>query len=185
MLRSQTAYTLLEAMIALSIIVILAGISIPSLKNMLVHHHNVILQSQLLQTINLARQEAYSRGVSIIICKSKMTHTCGGDWSDGLLVFSDVDGNGILKDEQYIVSRVPINVNKGKLHWRAFPVYRDYLRFRPRTWLAADNGMFWYCPKDWDYPSFAVMINTSGSGRVIYPDKSGELKDSRHRLIHC
>jgi Tfp pilus assembly protein FimT len=185
MRRSQAAYMLFEVMIALAIIAILVSVAIPSLRNSIEHHNDTILQSQLLKTIHLARQAAQASGMPVGVCKNNMHHVCGGNWDDGLLIFYDAEENGIIKDEKQIIAVMQVNVRKGKIHWRAFPRYRDYLRFAPHKWWANDNGIFWYCHVSNPSPSFAIVTNKSGSTRVVYPNENGDIKDSHGVALNC
>lgn len=182
---SQQAYTLMEALVGLALIAILTAISIPSLRSVIDQHNDAILQSTVMRAIRLARQETYIRGKSISICKSKNHLTCGGEWSDGLLVFIDEEENGLVLDKQQIISIVQINTHQGKISWRAYPYYRHHLHFTPSRILSADNGTFWYCRVKSTLPVFAIAVSKTGGARVIYPDNNGEIRDSLGRVLHC
>jgi hypothetical protein len=91
----------------------------------------------------------------------------------------------VLVDERTVISVTQINTHHGKVYWRAYPYYRDHLRFMPAKKMSADNGTFWYCRASKVLPAFAIAISKSGNGRVVYPDDSGEIKDSRGKIIRC
>ena len=182
---NQSAYTMFEIMLGLAIVSILAAISIPGLSLVIANHHERMLQSQLLDAIQMARQEADIRGLPVSLCKSRDGESCHGAWSDGLLVFMDEQNDGVVHDKQQLLSFTQLNTHHGTLSWRAYPYYRHHLRFMPAKQLSADNGMFWYCKGTNTAPAFAVTISRLGMIRVVYPDHQGEIKDSRGRLIRC
>lgn len=177
-------YTLLEAMISIIIIGILSLLSFPSMQHLANRGHDQLLQANILNTIHTAQIEAEVRGLPISVCFSNASLWCGGASTNRLLVFIDESGKGVLHDKQQLLANTQINLHKGRIMWRAYPRYRDFIHILPTHWLSADNGMFWYCRLSQKQPVFAIAVNKSGGSRVIYP-VDGEIKDSRGRVLHC
>jgi type IV fimbrial biogenesis protein FimT len=95
-------FTLIELMITVAIVSILAGIAIPSFREMLRQNRATSLANELAASLNLARSEAIKQGVQVTICKSgnitDASPTCSttDDWQDGWLIFVDKSTAGTV-----------------------------------------------------------------------------------------
>jgi len=184
-MRNPQGYTLLELCIVLTITSIMALLAIPALYSVTDLTDDTVLQAQLVNTIHQARIQARARRMPITICKSANMQQCGSDWSNGLLVFIDVEGSGVVNKPQDILAAVQLHTNTGKLFWRAYPYTRHYLRFLPYRWMSVDNGTFWYCHRGKKLPAFIVTVNNTGVTHTLLPNKRGEIRDSRNRVMTC
>jgi len=183
MIKSQHAFTLIEALITLSIITILIVISLPMLQDFLHHTNDEILQEQLLRAIDLAKFEAHARGIPLVFCASKDNKTCGDDWADDQIVFMNENEDGIVKNREQILAVIQAQPLHGSVHWRSFPRYRHYVLFSPTGLTYSDNGTFWHCHAQ--SPMWAIVINKSGRTRVVYPDRNGAINDSHGQPLPC
>lgn len=95
-MRNQTGFTLLELLITLSILAILVGVGTPSFVSLSQDSTLVSQTNNVLGTIRFARREAVKRNADVVICQSSDGQTCtnGTDWSQGWIVFSDLNKNG-------------------------------------------------------------------------------------------
>ncbi|WP_379653625.1 GspH/FimT family pseudopilin [Pseudoxanthomonas sp. UC19_8] len=102
--RSQTrGFTLLELMVTVAVMAILAAIAFPSFQNTIRSTRVATASNQVLAAIALARTEAIkSRAAGL--CPSANATSCSGNWSDGWLVWQDLDRNGNLDGTEPIVS---------------------------------------------------------------------------------
>lgn len=175
-MNSQSAFTLIETLISLSILAILLAIFLPAARNFIHRTQDEILQGQLLQAIEQAKSEAQARHVSIGLCKN-------GEWNRGQLIFLDENADGVIRNSEQIISVVQASSQHGKIYWRAFPKYRDYLSFLPAGLTRSDNATFWHCHET--SAIWAIIINKSGRARVIYPDKNGEIRDGHDQPLSC
>jgi type IV fimbrial biogenesis protein FimT len=91
--RAQRGVTLLELMIALSVLAVLLAIGVPSYNNISRGNQIAAQSSTLLQTFTLARSEALKRGLRVSVCPiaNDDTSTCltAADWAGGWMVFED------------------------------------------------------------------------------------------------
>lgn len=184
-LSLQRGFTLIEASITLLLIGILITLALPSLKNFIYRSDDERLRSQLLQAIELAREEARVHGVSTVICKSNDQVHCLSEAKNSLMVFLDEQEDGIVHSQHQILAVMQIVPHGGMLHWRFYPVYRQYLRFSAIDITQTDNGSFWYCYASAATPAWAVILNKSGRTRMAYPNKKGEIKDSQGKPLLC
>jgi type IV fimbrial biogenesis protein FimT len=92
-LRSQRGVTLLELMIALSVLGVLLAIGVPSYTSITRGNMIAAQSSNLMQTFTLARSEALKRGLRVSVCPigNDDTSTCltANDWAKGWMVFED------------------------------------------------------------------------------------------------
>ena len=92
MLRSRSSgFTLIEALIAITILVILAGIAVPSLRQFLVRNAFESSVLDMRGAVSRARAEAIARGTVVTIGPSTV-----GDWSSGYEVFVDPLQKGVF-----------------------------------------------------------------------------------------
>lgn len=182
-MNSQCAFTLIEVLIALLISAILVAISIPTVKHFLQQAQDDMLQRQLVRAIDLARLEAQVRHLPVSLCRTKDTMNCGGDWQEGQLIFIDENADGIVRNQEKIISVMQSVSRHGSLHWRSFPAYRNYILFLATGWMRNDNGTFWHCHHQ--LAVWAIVLNKRGKTRVVYPDRNGEIKDDHGRALTC
>jgi type IV fimbrial biogenesis protein FimT len=95
-------FTLIELMITVAIVSILAGIAVPSFREMLRQNRATSLANDLAGSLNLARSEAIKRGTQVTVCKSgnitNASPTCDATttttWQNGWLIFEDKSTTG-------------------------------------------------------------------------------------------
>jgi len=180
---SQSAFTLMELLISLSIIAILMAISFPAAHDFMTRTQDEILQAQLLRAIEIAKREARATHTPVALCQSNNQMTCAGNWQDGQLIFLDEQMDGVVHGNDQILTVMRTQSQHGSIHWRAFPGYRHYLLFLPTGFLHSDNGTFWHCHAD--KPIWAIIISKVGRTRVALPDEKGEIRDSHGKLLSC
>jgi type IV fimbrial biogenesis protein FimT len=172
-MKSYSAFTLIEMLITLSIITILAAITLPSMHDFISHTQEDILQQQLLHAIEISKHEAIARHAPIALNQS----------NKDLIIFLDEYEDGEVHDQQQILTTMQTHAHHGRIYWRSFPYYRNYLSFSPSGFLHADNATFWHCHDA--VPVWAMVLNKSGGTRIVLSDKNGEINDVHGRLLNC
>jgi type IV fimbrial biogenesis protein FimT len=94
---AQRGVTLLELMVALSVLGVLLAVGVPAYTS-IVRANQISAQSNnLLQSFTLARSEALKRGLRVSVCpiRNDDTSVCltASDWAGGWMVFEDDFGN--------------------------------------------------------------------------------------------
>jgi Tfp pilus assembly protein FimT len=173
--------SLFEMLITIMLMGILAGMSLPFWSNFTSNVEAKILLSQLSDTIAFSKEAAQLYQQPIALCKSNNQKTCSGSWINGQIIFLDENKNGENQGRPLRVI-TPLT-SQGKLYFRSYPIYRNYLLFFPE--FVNDNGTFWYCGAHDKMPVWAVMLSQMGNIHVRYRDKDGLLKDARGRLLLC
>jgi type IV fimbrial biogenesis protein FimT len=88
-------FTLIELMIAVTVMAILIGIAAPSFTAWVTTVRVTGQANDLFSDLLLARSEAVKRDVQVTVCASKGGTDCdGADWSLGWVVIVDADGDG-------------------------------------------------------------------------------------------
>ncbi len=176
-LERQTGFTLLEAMITISILAILLAIAVPSFQNFTASRAVTGHVSDLAGSIRLARAEAIKRGTRVTICRTDdaeaATPGCAaGDWATGWLVFVDRGTAGTVDPDDIIVrvqqslpnsggiTRTPNNAISFQPSGVAPGAQSNFL-FRPP--LAASSSQY-------SRLSRRMCMNNTGATRLIQGD---------------
>lgn len=184
-MRRQSAFTLIEALIVLSIITLLTLLTVSGLRDVLQRSQDIAVRAELIELITSARNEAALQHKTVILCKSRDVHHCGGQWSEGQLVFVDVAHDGEVHAPEQIIAVNRMDLSKGSLHARFYPLYRDAIHFNALGSAINDNGSFWYCRVGKTLPSWAIKINRAGNIEEMLPDKNGEIMDAKSKALLC
>jgi type IV fimbrial biogenesis protein FimT len=95
-IKAQRGFTLIEVMLAISILAVLLGLAVPSFIETVRNNRTISRNNEFIGSLNYARSEALKRSDSVSVCASADQQTCTGttDWTTGWIVFSDLDADG-------------------------------------------------------------------------------------------
>lgn len=178
-LRVQTGYSLLEMAMVLCVAALLSVMAVGSFREMAEKQHAGVFRRMLVRSLHEARLRALVDETPLVLCGSPDQHTCSASWERGWLIKTMADRS---------VDAVGFQGLKGRVHFRFFPVGRQVLFFFPATGRfmhSGQNGTFWYCPVRGRFPQWAVMINSLGRVRTVYPDTAGKITDARGGVLGC
>jgi type IV fimbrial biogenesis protein FimT len=98
MTSRQLGVTLIELLVTLSIVVILMTVAVPGMQEFMSTNRLSTTTTDFMGTLNYARSEAVKRGTQVTACMSANGSSCAtsGDWSQGRIVFLDVNGDGTV-----------------------------------------------------------------------------------------
>lgn len=117
---------------------------------------------QLKQLIDVNKNRALTKHQALTICGSRGT-VCDQSWSVGILLFQDNNRNGIIEQNDVVITYLPLQLKTATLSWRGFNTTR--LVIEPLGITFASNGSFTYCPNDNDR-SYIRQIVVNRGGRV-------------------
>jgi type IV fimbrial biogenesis protein FimT len=114
MTRSSRGFSLLELMIAITLLGILLGIAIPTFREITRNNSVTGAQNDLVTALNLARSEALRRNRRVTVCSSTDGETCGDEssWNEGWIAFTDRTTPGTVDgDDEVLQIWQPRNAN--------------------------------------------------------------------------
>ncbi len=106
--RTKTAgFTLLEALVAMTLLAVLAGLAAPSMGRMRQQHRMRAQAEDLFNSLMLARVEALRRQSRVTVCAKTPNDRCAaaGPWSQGWLVFVDANANAQLDPQEKLLQK--------------------------------------------------------------------------------
>lgn len=92
-LRRSAGFTLIELMVTIAIAAILLALAYPSFTASMRANRVTAATNQMLATINFARAEALRSKSTARICPNAGGIACGTDWNNGLLIWTDENGD--------------------------------------------------------------------------------------------
>jgi type IV fimbrial biogenesis protein FimT len=94
--QRDSGYTLVEVLVAMTVVSILAAIAIPSFKYVTTSNRITTQVNRLLGDMQFARAEAIKEGQYVTVCVSSNGTSCTGttNWHNGWIVFMDTNGDG-------------------------------------------------------------------------------------------
>ena len=184
--HSGDGFTLVELLLVLSILSILLGLSLPNFQAMYAQRQADVVIRKVSKAIQLARMSAIRTGKLVTLCRSDSGVECGGEWRDGIIVFSDRNGDRKINQDDVLQQFITFPGINGSLKWRAFQ-NRQYLQITNQGFTRYQNGNFTYCPNNGD-ASLARQLIINRTARIrfaIDSDGDGIREDSRGRPISC
>jgi type IV fimbrial biogenesis protein FimT len=160
--RHADGFTLLDLIIAVTILGVLMGIVIPTLKDAVARTHAASTRSAITTTLFDALRHATVLGREIVVCPASASQCAGGtDWSPGWIAFIDTDGNRLHSPDEQIVrqqEKLPAGV---RLHGT---IGRQRIVYQPNGGNGGSNITFTLC--DRRGPKHAQALILSNGGRL-------------------
>lgn len=103
----QQGATLIELMIVLSILGVMAGVSMPYLQDTMKNWRITSQTNDLLSDFTSARGQAAGKSLTVTVCASSDGATCTGSWSQGRLVFTDSNADGVINTGDALLRYAP------------------------------------------------------------------------------
>lgn len=103
-IMAQRGITAIEVLIGIAVLTIVALLAVPTSSILMERHYLKSASSNLVDGIYLAKREAEIRASTVRVCPSNDGRTCrvDGDWSQGWLVFSDGNADGVVQEIEVI-----------------------------------------------------------------------------------
>lgn len=92
--RRSKGFTLVELMITLIVFSVLAAIAYPSFQNSIRNNRLSTTNNEVLGLLSLARSEGIRNNRGGGVCGSSEGTACDGGWTDGMMAWTDNDGDG-------------------------------------------------------------------------------------------
>ncbi len=157
-----TGFTVLEMLMVLAITAILMIIGIPALQSYEMRQRMSAAVDLLHTHLVLARHEAIYMNAQVVACPGKPPGGCTGegDWSDGWIVFADLNGD---RQHQGAETMLRVEPSLEQMVIRSSPG-RTNLRFYPNGSAPGSNTSITFC--DQRGPLNARKLLISNTGRI-------------------
>ncbi len=166
--------TLIELLVALSVLSILLAVGVPSLNQFTVNSKLNDYANSMFAHLSLARSEAIKRDTRVALCKSADGATCAtaGSWDQGWIIFADPDNDGSRGNGEQLITTMP--ALKTGFSFSGNGNISDYVSYDTQgmsklTSGALQAGTFTVCPAA---PAIAgngreIVLSSSGRSRVV------------------
>lgn len=161
-LPSQYGFTLIELLVTLSVASILLSVAVPSYRTFVQDNLLLMQSNNFFSTLALAKSEAIRRSNPVTVCPSTNGTSCTGGavWSNGWLVFSDPNGNGVVEAGEEI-----LQVGAAFTSGNTFSGTRARVTFTANGFSMASNDTFSLCDSRGASYSKAIILNNQGRFR--------------------
>jgi type IV fimbrial biogenesis protein FimT len=178
--------TLIESLFVLLILSILITVGLPSFNQIIANKKADLVIGRLQQAVELGKVTAITNTKTVTLCKSDNGRGCGGNWQEGVIVFTDQNGDREVNQQDKLVRYLTFPEMDGTLSWRAFQ-NRQYLQFTPQGFTRYQNGSFVFCPNSKKAElARQLVINRTARARItIDSDGDGIREDSTGAPIRC
>ena len=172
-MRAASGFTLIEALVALTIATILLGLAVPALSSASEAVHNGSAQAALASSILGAVTHSASTGAEVVLCPGDATGCRSTiDWSRGWVAFADIDGDRQRDPADTLLKQV--DGLGGDVHLRSTPG-RTRLVFQPNGGNAGSNVTFTLCDGRGIEKAATLVLANSGRLRSGAPKEAAAL----------
>jgi len=195
-LRRIHGFTLIEILMVISVFSILMAMAAPGFQTISQDARQVTLYNKVANVMRFARSEAIKRSTSVSVCPRKSDSTCGSDWSDGLLVYSDAAANGTagtLDAADTVLRVAPLTGGGPTISASAIvrplttTASQNNIRFGGRGQSSWSTGTFLMCDNRGDKHAKALIMTGAGIGRKAHatPASDGIVVDGHGKAVSC
>ncbi len=182
----QSGISLVELLAVIALSSIILGLSLSSFRDMTQRNQATVTINWLIGSIAYTRHSALIKNSLVTLCPSTNGTSCGGDWQDGTITFTDHNADRKINGSDQFLKRFISPTRGGSIHWRSFG-NRRYLQITPAGMTNYQNGNFVYCSPDRD-PRFSrqIVINLPGRPRLAHDTNGDGLVEDRHgKPLRC
>lgn len=168
----RRGHSLVEVLLVISILSLLTAMAVPEMGKMLAAMRLRAGMLALCDGLRLTRDEAIRRNGRVVMCKSADGMQCikTGDWSQGWIVFHDLNNSGSVDRLESVLYREPPLA--GSLHLSGNTPVRSFISYTSLgkaklLYAAFQAGAFTICTRsDRSTDAYKVSIGRPGHPRV-------------------
>jgi len=185
-MRKNKGLSLVEILMTLGLLGVLMSIALPEMDAWIQASRADMRMRTLAAQIALARSTAVTLQLGVTLCPSADQQQCGGNWTQGSLIFTDRNSDRRLNQDDILV-RINGPLAPGEtLVWRAFQ-NRQFLQVEPSGFLRHQSGNFTWCPASRKtVHARQLIINATGRTRLASDiNGDGVQEDSSGNPLRC
>lgn len=162
-LEHSRAFTVIELMIAVTVLGVLLALAIPSFLGLLRDARRSSAVNDLLADMTFARSEAARRGRVVAICPNTGGDACGtnAEWGQGWIVFESTNGDVVKDTSEPVLRRA-----SGRTTGLTLKAEKASFDFRPFNRRAANFGSVHFCDPRGATHSRSIVVPAGGAVRV-------------------
>jgi len=186
MLHHRNGYSLIELIAVLAILGILFTLAAPPMYRAIERNKAANGINWVIRAVNMTRMSAVVHGTMTTLCPTRDGHACGGAWHERVMIFTDLDDDRVLNNQDRLITYLDFPYEGSTLKWRAFR-NRQFLQMMPTGFTNYQNGNFVYCSQNQDL-RFArqIVLNMQGRVKKSYDrDNDGLVEDRYGRHLRC
>ena len=170
--RGSNGFTLIELMVTISLVATVMALAAPSFAAFQRNSELTSTANTLLSSLSAARSEAMKRGRNTYVVPSADCTSWGSDWTEGWVVFVDVNGSQSLDSADVVLAcepKVPVAVSA--VTGSAPEGFKDpggkvYLMFNASGYPTLLSGAFQAASLDFKSATETRRIISSPAGRL-------------------
>ncbi|CAA0126283.1 Uncharacterised protein [Halioglobus japonicus] len=168
----HSGFTLIEAMVTLSVVAVLLSTGVPSFSAMIKNNRLATENHALRAVLGTARFEAKAQRAPVTVCRSTNTIDCSaGNWGDGYIAFIDLDGDSHRDDDEQLLEQ-RVQENQGIELSYSQP--SNILQFDSNGNTADSNGTFTFCDDRGAVAARGLIVSVIGVVRAaVVPQSEG------------
>ncbi|MBS0424311.1 MAG: GspH/FimT family pseudopilin [Proteobacteria bacterium] len=159
----HNGFTMIELLVTMSIASILLSLAVPSYRTFVQDNLLMMQSNNFYSTLALAKSEAIRRSSPVTVCPSTNGTSCTGGvvWSNGWLVFLDVNNNGVVEAGEEI-----LQVGPAFTGGNTFTGTKLRVIFTANGFSMGSNDTFTLCDSRGTSYSKAIILNMQGRFRT-------------------
>ena len=176
---SQSGFNIIELMVVMAIVTVMATIAVPSFMTMSRDSRLAVKHNDFIGTLNLARNEALTRGARVTICKSATGTNCDNslEWEDGWIVFADTGAVGSVDAIDDIVIRIfPPLREPNTLRGNGTVV--DRVTFNAQGMIPNTVGTLTFCDPRGNTHARGLILSRSAQAKVAKDSDNNGIADN-------
>jgi type IV fimbrial biogenesis protein FimT len=171
--RLHRGFTLVELLVVVTIAMLLARWSLAAFTEMRRNAEITAVSNAMLGILETGRDLALARRARVVLCPSIDSQHCQERWTDDLILFFDIDGNGRHDDGEELVQvalRLPAHTFLALASFRRKP----YMAWEANGQSYASNGTFTLCNEERQAQRLRqFVISRAGRVRLRQPEQQG------------
>lgn len=163
--QNQEAFSLIELLISLGILVIALSIAAPKLSDLIENQRHSAHVNQMIRALSFARTMAITNKTMVSICAGKIYCVEGSQWQSHFIIFIDRNRNGRLEDTDELLREETLHKSYS-WKWANFRK-QQHMSFKTNGTTHSLNGTFTLCKNT--RPIKRVILNAAGRVRLAAP----------------